>query len=134
MSETSTEISLRKTDTGGAWTWIRQNVLVIVGILSVIGSSTYFIITFYIRSSDSWQTIKSQGEEIKALKLELAADIKKIEEDKADKTVVEANQKSINDRLQRQYEGNNVRDARMTEIEKDAAYERGRHDGDNHKK
>jgi hypothetical protein len=133
MSETEIISSLRKTD-GGAWTWIRQNVLVIVGILSVIGSSTYFIITFYIRSSDSWQVIKSQGEEIKALKILLETSVKKIEDDKADKTVVEANQKSINDRLQRQYEGNNVRDARMTEIEKDAAYEKGLHQGESHRK
>ncbi len=111
--------SIEITRSTGAWTWIRQNVLVMVGILSVIGSSTYFIITFYIRSSDSWQVIKTLQEDVRTLK-----------ENKADKATVDANQKSITDRLQRQYEQNNTRDARMTEIEKEAAYERGRHDGE----
>ena len=120
MSET--ELSIHKSTNGGAWTWIRQNVLVIVGILSVIGSSTYFIITFYIRSSDSWQEIKTLQEQVKAL-----------ERNKADQNTVDANQKSINDRLQRQYEGNNNRDSRMTQIEKDAAYEKGLHDAERHK-
>ena len=113
-----TDISITRNSVS-SWAWIRQNVLVIVGILSVIGSSTYFIITFYIRSSDSWQTIKNLEQQVKTL-----------QEEKADKATVDANQKAINDRLQRQYEGNNTRDARMTEIEKEAAYERGRHDGE----
>jgi Tfp pilus assembly protein PilE len=120
MNEQSTELSIHRST--GAWAWIRQNVLVIVGILSVIGSSTYFIITFYIRSSDSWQVIKGLQEDIRTLK-----------EKKADQATVDANQKSINDRLQRQYEGNNTRDSRITEIEKQAAYDRGRHDAEQKK-
>lgn len=136
MTDTTTEISFKKApvEPVSSWTWIRQNVLVIVGILSVIGSSTYFIITFYIRSSDSWQEIKTLKETTVRLEEKLREAFKKLDEDKADKATVEANQKSIGDRLQRQYEGNNVRDARMTEIEKAAAYEKGLHEGEARKR
>ncbi len=114
--------SIEITRSTGAWAWIRQNVLVIVGILSVIGSSTYFIITFYIRSSDSWQIIKGLQEDVRALK-----------ENKADKATVETNQKNTSDRLQRMYETNNTFRSEMSQIEKDAAYEKGLHDAERRK-
>lgn len=127
MTESS-EISIKRNSEASSWEWIRKNALVIVGILSVIGSSTYFIITFYIRSSDSWGDVKNLQEEVKQLKETINKRFDEVIKNKADLSTVDANQKNTVDRLQRQYEQNNTRDARITDIEKKAAYEEGKHD------
>lgn len=127
MTESS-EISIKRNSDTSSWEWIRKNALVIVGILSVIGSSTYFIITFYIRSSDSWGDVKNLQEEVKQLKETINKRFDEVIKSKADLSTVDANQKNTVDRLQRQYEQNNTRDARITDIEKKAAYEEGKHD------
>lgn len=127
MTESS-EISIKRNSEASSWEWVRKNALVIVGILSVIGSSTYFIITFYIRSSDSWGDVKNLQEEVKQLKETINKRFDEINKSKADLSTVDANQKNTVDRLQRQYEQNNTRDARITDIEKKAAYEEGKHD------
>ena len=127
MTEQAAEINI-KTASGGFWPWIRTNMLVIFAILSVIGSSTYFIITFYIRSSDSWGELKNLQEEFRSYKETVNRRFDEMNKNKADQSTVDANQKNTFDRLQRQYEQNNTRDARITDIEKRAAYEEGKHD------